>query len=205
MISILHGVVTCVKDQQRGCNQAIRNTFLRRWPHAVKTVFMHGDPVPSPHFDEVSCDCPDDYGHLWQKANAIVRIAWQDCFDYLFMCDVDTYAYLPRVVAAAEDHQPDYTGWRCDEGHAAGGHGYLLSRNALRWLVADPSKGGHFDMWVGEVMRKNNIPLRDNRLFLPSVPKTWTKGGITAHLGGVVGTGAYKPSLMYEADAIDDI
>lgn len=104
---------------------------------------------------------------------------------YAFICDVDTYVD-PKALLVNKPIDKDYVGFRCDEGHAAGGHGYWLSNRACRLLWEANPTTGYADMWVYNVLRQRGIELHHDPRY--------GDGTITMHLSV---NGIYSDSLMY--------
>lgn len=107
--------------------------------------------------DVAELDCADDYASLPFKTQAICRWAMEREYDFIFLCDDDTYCCVPRLMGS-DFHRYDYTGWfvRCvscepDEddhctcvtgeglrlhSYASGGSGYWLSRRSMGIVAA---------------------------------------------------------------------
>jgi hypothetical protein len=129
--------------------------------------------------DEVAVDAPDDYHSLTLKTIEIVRWAQSHGFDYVFLCDTDTYV-IPKLLLESGFENYDYMGrfskdigatWvqtakdrngnhyvfpRCHS-WASGGVGYFLSRKAMVEILhgSKPTKPEEVwaeDLWVGQVM-----------------------------------------------------
>lgn len=189
-------IISCEHDQKRGCHDAIRETYLRAVDHQFPHMFFLGAGVTPQGPDEMQTDAGDGYNHTYQKNNAIVRCFLASGYTHLITGDVDTYFVLPRLLAAGLDEH-DYVGRRCDEGHAGGGYGYVLSRRAAEVLWAHPPKGteAYNDLGIGMKLQEYGVHLwARNDLFLPAVPFSWAGDAVAAHLGR--GTGTWNPQWM---------
>ena len=121
---------------------------------------------------ELQIPCPDDYDSLPQKTAAWCRwaIKHRD-FDHLFKCDDDTYIVPRRLLNIDLSHTP-YIGhkWRHTlndgHGHASGGAGYFLDRNAAKVIAATMTeKKGPEDLIVAQHLLDANIELTDDCRF----------------------------------------
>jgi hypothetical protein len=190
-------VISCEKDRQRGCHAAIRETWLNGRASPAHVFFVGaGKCEAALAADEIAFDVPDDYANHHQKANAILEWAQRHNYSAVFMCDVDTYVRLPDVIDVCSGYE--YIGYRCDEGHAAGGHGIWLGSTAMHWLVLHPCPGGHFDLYAGLLLANKGIHIHHNSFFLGQMPKPG-ETFLTAHLGR--GTGNYDPQWMRDCHA----
>lgn len=190
-------IVSCERDRERGCHDAIRETYLRdiKTPH----IFFMGRGSKPSLTDEVALDVGDTYQELWRKSNAILEWAMRHGIDNVFMCDVDTYVRVPRMIDVCSGS--DYAGWLCkNEQHAGQGHGIWFGREAVRILIENPcTKGGYWDLYAGGLLRSKGVELQHSPLFLPKMPEPG-EDMITAHLGR--GTGNWNPQWMRDCHAI---
>lgn len=162
---LLIGVKSCHRDMANGFNQAIRDTWAKHIPLGVDFRFFMGHGNTMPQADEVILDCPDDYMSLPHKTRAILRWSLAQGYDFIFLCDTDTFCMPERLLASGFENY-DLTGLfngkigvpRATEGDAgpwqpadqsngatrywawiSGGNGYWLSCRAAQ-IVLD---------WVG--------------------------------------------------------
>jgi Galactosyltransferase len=183
-------VKSCLRDRDAGFHHAIRRTWGHHalWLRMYPQFFMGGgarkfDVMGVEPPDEVYLDAPDDYMGLPEKTHQICKhLARTDTFDYVFMCDNDTYID-PYKLAEADYEGYDYSGFFCRgemevysrfdysdhmgaypncHAWASGGVGYFLSRRAIQLIAATPPKVWAEDMYVGQVLG----PKLDTREFL---------------------------------------
>src|SRR5579864_8236785 len=158
MIKTLIAIKSCAAHRHR--DDLVRRTWLSG--RAVDYRFLIGgwgqDRYQSSHrHDEMLLDCPDDYASLPFKTQALCRCLLAEGYDFVFLCDNDTYVCVPRLFGS-DFYAADYTGFfaRCvscesdADGHctcvtgegqrlysyASGGSGYWLSRKAMAVVVA---------------------------------------------------------------------
>lgn len=166
-MKVLIGLQAChrlnqLKDAQRetwmyGC-PVEHKFFMGRWeppptPYNVPGARMPGraDDMqtyrPSPPAqkpDEVWLDADDAKPALSEKVVDIIRWVYQEGYDFLFKCDIDTYLRPERLLASGFD-KADYIGhpirrqWRRGPvEYAQGGAGFWMSRRAMEvFLEAD--------------------------------------------------------------------
>lgn len=184
-------VTSCWRDREK--QQAIRDT----WGKLGQPMFFLGggsEHAEEAAPDELILDIPDDYQHVsWKTRQQCRWASLKDLdhvyLDHVFICDVDTYVDVGRLLADVPS--ADYVGWRCDEGHAAGGNGYWLSCTAVRLLCFAEPQIGYADLWVGNFLRSRGICCEHDCRF--------GDGTITRHLSV---NGQYNPDRMYEEHAI---
>lgn len=152
-----------------------------------------------PKDDEVILNVPDDYYHITYKMRAEHRWAVENNYDFMFQTSGDIYINLKNLMSSGfESH--DYVGLSIPSNglypnvtHYAGGSvGYWLSNKASRIVVNSPVDFWCDDIWAGQRMFLNNIPLFSDHRYGTS---------ITKHLGDMgEGTfGTYDPKYMYKA------
>jgi hypothetical protein len=115
-----------------------------RMPGRADDKLLFTAPKQKP--DEVWLDIDDRKQHLSEKAVLIVRWAYEQGYDYLFKCDVDTHVHIARLLAS-EFEGKDYVGRPVDRVwrgrwtmYAQGGAGFWMSRRAMEaFLAADQS------------------------------------------------------------------
>lgn len=174
-------VTSCHRDRPK--QQAIRDT----WGRALGPWFFLGLGEHPCVTDEVLCAVEDGYDYVVWKTREQCRLALERDLDYVFICDVDTYVNAKALLSYPLESR-DYVGHRCGEGHAAGGHGYWLSRRAYGLIAKYEPHAGWADMQVG-------FELRDHGIEVFHDPG-YGDGTITRHLG--TGTGHYDPKTMHE-------
>ena len=141
----------------------------------------------APEPDEIFLTVSDSYNCVPFKAHGQCVYAVDHILDYVFICDTDTYVDVERLLAS-DYAKHDYVGYRCDEGHAAGGNGYWLSRKAFSIIAEHQPPIGFADLWVGMTLLKYDIRVHHDPRY--------GNGEITKHLGDG-GTGSYRPEMMY--------
>jgi hypothetical protein len=172
-MKLLIAVKSCVQHQELGYHEVIRNTWGKDYSDVL---FFTGPGAVNPAEDEVQLDCPDDYPSLPQKTRAICNFAVDTTYDYIFLCDTDTYLIPSKLLSCGFENY-DYVG-KIDrpfgmtfpyitvsrdgaiENHpsvypwASGGYGYFLSRKALGVIAYMTPIGWAEDFIVGNVLGK---------------------------------------------------
>lgn len=179
MKKIIICVKSCQRDLERGDHDAIRSTWgAVAQQHGILTRFFVGssDKKSSYRSDEVALNCEDDYANLPFKTREICRWAVGKQVDYIFLCDTDTYLYIPHLITCRFDEN-DYLGYTLHapnkifkesyqttdtEGRplvispcytwCSGGLGYFLSRPAFREVADTYPQCWAEDMFVGQVL-----------------------------------------------------
>lgn len=179
-MKLLIAVKSCQHHMDRGDHDVIRNT----WGREVKNAdlrFFFGGSIESNLYkeDEIPVDAPDDYESLSLKTIAIVDWAQKQNYDFVYLCDTDTYViswrlemlgfenfdfcglatkefgqqfpYRGRTRGGVDFTIPNAWGW------CSGGFGYFLSRKAMEAILmvvppTDPVMVWCEDMWVGQVI-----------------------------------------------------
>ncbi len=198
-MSIMFAIISCERDRLLGAHDAIRSTYMGKQPHMF---YMDAAAHPDKSDEITLPNTNGGYHFTWQRNNAIIRIMLACGYDYLFTCDVDTYVVVPRLLAFPFGGH-DYIGRRCDEGHAGGGCGYLLSRRAAEILSADPPDGTapYNDVGIGRKLWDHGVEVWPrNDLFAGGCPASWAGNAVTAHLGR--GTGTWNPQWMYDCHQV---
>lgn len=119
--------------------QAIRDTWWKDTDLQNLTAkFFYGRPPDNRQAkaDEVFLPVDDDYGHLVDKSNAIIRWAYENGFDFVFLCDDDTAVYIDRLLDEINIGF-DYAGYLNGKS-CSGGPGYFLSRKAMAEVARNP-------------------------------------------------------------------
>jgi hypothetical protein len=145
---------------------AVRETWFQdvKNHENVTAKFFFGQPKPEqPQDDEIYLPVPDDYASLAPKTKEICRWAFDNNFDFVFLCDDDTAVYVDRLVSEINSLSADYSGYT-NGNVCTGGPGYILSRKAIQEVIAN-----FHEVWAEDV----------------SVAKTLKFAGIEpAHLQG---------------------
>lgn len=175
-------VTSCHRDRVTS-QEAIRQT----WGCGYDVRFFIGLPRMAPDPDEVMVPVSDSYQCVPAKTHAQCLHAMDRLLDYAFICDTDTYVDVEELLKS-DFYNHDYVGHRCDEGHAAGGHGYWLSDKAFTIMAQETPPLGFADLWVGLTLQKHGIHIHHDPRY--------GDGTITKHLGAG-GTGSYRPRMMY--------
>lgn len=169
-VKLLIGVLSCHMYAAR------REACLETWANVsqrddVDLVFILGSGQSSQPVREgclLHCPCPDDYDSLSLKTRWFCLWAIANhTFDFLFKCDDDTYVQIDRLLLC--DTPGDYVGGAIPGhiyGHASGGAGYRLTRNAAIHVAAFlTSKASYEDWLVWNVMTGAGITLRSDGRF----------------------------------------
>lgn len=123
--------------------QACRRTWLRDLPDGVSYAFFAGRGAAD-EADLWQLDAPDTYAELPAKVHAaFCRALELPGWAYLFKCDDDSFVSLPRLkkMVDAQDGSARIVSWHgVVKPHTAhGGAGYLLPRELVAAIVADPA------------------------------------------------------------------
>ena len=191
---LLIAVKSCRQDLERGCHQAIRDTWGKdAVALGADVVFFTGDWVPACPVkqDEAILNCKDDYDSLPFKTREICRYAVARSYDYVFLCDTDTFVIPERLLKSGFELY-DYYGvirlevgktfaydavdrqgkhWPLDKCYpwASGGIGYFLSKRATYIISHIEPDIWAEDLWVGQVMgeqqARGQLAIADARNF----------------------------------------
>lgn len=172
----LIAVKSCHSDMDQGCH----GTILETWGKDIDLRFFIGCERPTYsnltydcfHEKTIDLDVHDDYDHLPQKTQAICRWFVNSDYEYIFLCDVDTFL-LPSKLLKIGYEDYDYSG-RFGTAHpmgkpflykdgrgmrhpkcytwASGGFGYFLSKDAAKLIAASIPNTWAEDMWVGDCL-----------------------------------------------------
>lgn len=154
---------------------AQRATWLKALPEGVDYKFFYGRGVrdlkkykPNCHIvpallapereqlsDEIFLDVNDHYAANSFKMKEICRWAFDHGYDYILRVDDDTYIYPQRLFA--EKWQFNYAG--SPNGSFHPGSCVFLSRHAMGLIVDARVTSYADDLWVGDVMARNNISM----------------------------------------------
>lgn len=148
-----------------------RRTWIPRLPKEVDYRFFFGtrlrpaldtrrDTIQptvdrEPLSDEIFLTCGDNYTSNPEKMKAICRYALANGYDFLLRVDDDTFIYPDRLLR--EDWQHDYAG--ANKGSFHPGGCLFLSRRAMELIVASRPTSYADDLWIGQVMAENRIPM----------------------------------------------
>ena len=175
---LLIAVKSCQKDKQDGAHQAIRETWGKVLPEGVDLLFfVGGDTAPTLDSDERYVPVPDGYWELHPKMLAIVAYAVREDYDFVNLCDTDTYLILSKMIASGFDSydysgaplnpkdgvfgkaypgvETDYNGFVVSPFYVylSGGHGTILSRKAAGIVAAAPRVPNNSeDLMLGQIL-----------------------------------------------------
>lgn len=190
---VLIALKSCAGDVSAGHNQVVRETWGRHVNSADVMFFVGAGSIPLQQ-DEIRVDAPDGYYSLPQKTCAILRWATIGPYQFIFMCDTDTFVRPEKLLASGFEHfdlvglfaprhpgaisQPEgYYGW------PSGGGGYWLSSRAAALIAQNNEhKDWAEDRMVGQILGphvKNGTLRADSRMDY-GAPET-NRNLITAH------------------------
>jgi hypothetical protein len=146
--------IRCNDQQARVWKQ--RTTWITELPNDVDWKFFYGrGGKRAPLLDEVFLDCGDRYVDNPAKMKAICRYALNAGYDFVLRVDDDTFIYPDRLLQL--DWQHDYVG--ASKGSFHPGGCMFLSRRAMELVVAARPTSYADDLWIGQVMIDNRIPM----------------------------------------------
>ena len=172
-------------DQQSRVS-TIRETWLRDLPEGVDYKFFYGTRLRNQKqnqrtpdkvqlhealSDEVYLDCGDGYTSNPEKMKAICAWALAHGYDYILRCDDDTFIYPVRLLATNWS-EFDYVGAGTDPNTFHPGGCMFLSRRAMELIIAGHPTTYADDVWIGQLMRDNRIPLANE----PTMHNQWGDG-----------------------------
>lgn len=170
-------------DQTARVN-TIRTTWLKQLPPDIDYRFFYGNklrqdhrrnspqaPLRDPKHDEVFLDCGDSYTSNPAKMKAICAWALERGYDYILRCDDDTYIYPDRLFATNWS-EFDYVGAGANPTAFHPGGCMFLSRRAMELIVKGRPTTYADDVWIGQLMRDNGIPL----VYEPTMHNQWGTG-----------------------------
>lgn len=191
---LLIAVKSCCSDANRSCHKAIRDTWGKDTAAlGIDLRFFVGEGILQSEGTEdvVQLAIKDDYQSLPYKTREICRYAVACGYDYVFLCDIDTYV-IPSKLAQAGFQEVDYFGVirkpigvtyrynakdRQGMDHfvdpcypwASGGVGYFLSKKAMEIVSGETPDIWAEDLWVGQILgrleRKGEIRIHDAKRF----------------------------------------
>jgi hypothetical protein len=195
----------------------VRATWLTEWHDYLPYKFLLGRGNTDPKDDELIFDVPDDYDGVPYKINAARRWATEQGFDFSFMCDLDTYIIVPRLLESDfETH--DYVGSMMHDdfrqcktrniGFAQGGAGYWLSPKSAAVIERSEVQFPGGDVHVGDNLCKAGIEFtHDQRYFTGGYRPVQSQdmrshpyppNVITIHLSIWYAKPKYKPEWMLD-------
>ena len=172
---LLIAIKSCRHDRDRGHHDAIRETWGRDVTEADLRFFVgQGNTISDLAEDEEVVNVLDDYESLPLKTEAILRWFLSQNYDYVFLCDTDTYIVVPKLMKCGFE-KVDYMGrntwplgvtrryastdrhgniWPTFDAFAwmSGGYGYFLSRKAAEYVIDNMPELWAEDMCVGQVL-----------------------------------------------------
>lgn len=163
-------IASCDAYRTNGFNQAVRDTWIRKWGRLIDYRFVFGRECKDPLPDEIVVDAPDAYGALPYKIQDARRWATRNGYGHSFHCGTDTYIHVPRLLASGFE-KFDYVGFMMHDMHrlycgrniefAQGGGGYWLSPRAAavveKATIPDFVKAAE-DVFVGNALFEAQIP-----------------------------------------------
>jgi hypothetical protein len=212
-------ICACERDRNNGFIDAVRNTWAATWGEMVSYKFLLGHGCENPKADELVLDVPDDYPSLPYKVQSGRRWATENGYDHTFICDVDTYVHVPRLLGSGFE-STDYSGYFIHDEHrlcaerniefAQGGGGYWISPRAATPIETAAVQWKASDVFVGDVLFKADIPFTHDTRHWPwgyrraNEPQPleggniYPAGVITVHLSNYWQTPKYKTDWMHE-------
>lgn len=178
-MKVLIAIKGCERDQKYGGHQVMRETWIQKVVGPDLYFFVgHGDYPLKP--DEVRLNCGDQYMDLPSKTREILKWSIERDYDYIFLCDTDTFVMPKRLLSSTFAHfdlvglfngaigvpyatEAKYWAW------ISGGNGYWLSRTAAKLIAEAPDTGDWAeDRITGQVLgpyfqRKELIAFSDSR------------------------------------------
>lgn len=170
-------VKSCQRDLIRGDHDSIRETWGKdAQAVGIDVRFFVGanDSVNRYEPDEVHLKCEDTYAALPFKTREICRWASAKVIDHVFLCDTDTFLYIPYLLTSGYEKY-DFMGFmlhhlgisfpynttdlnRTPEIHPkcytwpSGGMGYFLSKRAATLAAYEYPNSWAEDLWIGQVV-----------------------------------------------------
>ena len=177
---------------------ALRSTFTQvESGHTEQPDHIRGvkPPTFTPKEDEVVLpNVPDDYMHVSFKDKALLRWAYTREYEFVFVCDADTYVDVDRLMRSGFERH-DYSGFPFGI-FGAEGMGFWLSRKMIPLIVDEPVHVWGADQFIGDILHRKGVRLHSNWLLRewPLVPLR-SNDIISCHLG--VPANLYTPARMY--------
>jgi hypothetical protein len=174
-VRTLIAVKSCHDDLDKGCHDTIKQTWGKNVQCDLR--FFVGQKVGTPWrwgglLDTIYLDVKDDYNSLPQKTKRILQWSFGRDYDFIFLCDVDTFL-IPYKLFQTDFQKFDYSGrfgsspkigstFHFKDGRgihhfhchpwASGGFGYALSRKAAEIVIRTESGMWAEDMMVGNCL-----------------------------------------------------
>ena len=179
---VLIAIKSCAKAWMSGEHDVIRKTWGSFVPKNVDLMFFMGDDTArwllNTGGDEHTFnDCPDEYLGLAHKTKRIAGYALQKGYDFVYLCDNDTFVHPTRLLESGFQNY-DWAGhfWTFDgkNKYFHGGYGYFLSKRAMNVIACSEVGDAKFeDGWVGDSLYKWEADWRNNggRLEVGTLPK----------------------------------
>lgn len=171
-IKLLVAVKSCNRHALEGYHQAIRDSWGQDVRPPAELRFFVGMPGDYTNWkpDETQVHEDDNYDELPRKTRAILRWFLERDYQYIFLCDTDTFVKPDELircgfetcdVAGRFGHHPEIGTTfehRDDRGNyvpvchpwPSGGVGYFLSRRAARYVVDTEPISWAEDFYVGQ-------------------------------------------------------
>jgi hypothetical protein len=192
-VRLLIAVKSCQRDLRDGVHQAIRETWGKVLPTGVDLLFFVGGEQPTAlAIDERHVVAPDGYWELHPKMLAILDYARQEKYDFVDLCDTDTYLVITKLMSSGFDSydysgapvnpkngvfgkaypamKTDYNNFVVNPLYAyiSGGHGAILSKRAIE-IIATSSRGiwNSEDLIIGQILAPF---IRDGKLTAKELP-----------------------------------
>jgi hypothetical protein len=171
-------IKSCQYDKSIGCHSAIRETWGRNLPDNVDLYFFMGGEQCDTDWDEKWVPVDDGYWPSMQKTRAITEFAVDENYDYIYLCDTDSYVIIKEMLKWPFE-QYDYSGghlcsrrkedrllghgygaWDTGKGdvvdpfynYFSGGVGFFLSQKAARIVAESEYYINSEDLCVGQMM-----------------------------------------------------
>jgi len=179
-VRLLIAVKSCQRDMADGYHDLIRSTWGADIKHADLRFFVGGEITDLlRQDDEVRVKVYDDYYSLPYKTQAILDWAVISGYDYVFLCDTDTYVDVDKMMTSGFQ-QYDYYGVNSKQlgrtfGYNAtdregrdhfieqcwpwmsGGIGFFVSKKAAEFIVNAVPETWAEDLFCGQVLGPLNV------------------------------------------------
>lgn len=234
-MKILLAVKSCHRDAQLKFNQTIRDTWGKDVKNADLRFFMGQAPPQysssqgnissqsSSCLDEIHLPCGDAYLDLPAKTWEILRWALKRGYDFIFLCDTDTYV-VPERMLSSEFYSADYLGHfggkiGVKDGQqlemigepgdfvltwawASGGCGYWLSSRAAGIVIKDTPKHWAEDCSIGKALGPSianmEIVAKDDYRYGFNTDGSEMKTEFTSHYCTAGKNRSFDPNWMYQ-------